>query len=1476
MRTRLFMLYKVNFILFLFFSELYIFSQPVVSFYPSQNNVCAPVNIQFTNTTTGCSGTPTYYWQSGTGDVSNNQHPTFNYSSGGNYTVSLKVNCDGFEVIETMLLVIYNPPNANFINTAIQGCVPLSVNFTQNSTQGDAPINNYQWYFGDGNGSNNQNPSHNYQTSGNFNVSLIVTDNNGCTSQFTQNNMVSVANPPQVSFYANNTNACFPPLNVTFFPTIVTSFGLSSTQTWNYGDGSSPQNFPGNTSTINHTYNSLGLFDVSLTVVDAYGCTSTVTQDDYIRITGPEPLYNVLGGTNACVGTPISFVNQTTYTCSWNFGDGTPNSNLSTPTHVYSSPGAYNVTFTIDPGGPCQASTNFTMNIESVTAYFTTSPAQLFSCSVPFTVNFINQSSSNATDFYYVFQDGNSSTQANPSHTYTSPGVYQPALTVTTANNCSHTFIGPVITINVPNVSFTADTLEGCEPLPVNFTYNGTTPTANITNYNWNFGNGQTNPSGGPNASSVYNSGNYTVSLTITDNNGCQNSHQLNVTVGTPFNPTIDVVTYIDHLPLPSHVLCPQDTVELYLAEWNNPNVEFNWWIDSTDNNANQEYQIWTFDQDTGWITVHMITNFNGCRDTLLWDSVYIPGPIIRSISKVTDCDNPLNFDFTLNQLEADYWDWYIYSISGSTINYLYQSLHSTTETIHFTFPMQSTYWVKVIAYNTSSGCEFKDSIQVSISSPLAIFSILQPEQCINTDVAFFAGTSQNANQYYWDWGDGTNSGWLNNPVTTHSWNQVGYFTVTLTVRDGNGCENSMSRQIHILGPAIDISYSNNIGCNSLSVNFTANITSDDPISWIMWSFGDGSYAFGPSVSHNYTTPGTYTVTITVTTVSGCQDSKTYQDLIIVSNVVASFTSSSQIACVGDVIQFISSVSNPNYIYTWNFGDGTSVSGNQNQVSHFYSSGGYYDIYFKAENEYGCFSEITLSNYITIQSVTANFSLVQNHYDCYPVQPEIIVNNTVVPSGTPLSYQWIMGTNDTVNVEDPAYLYTIPGNFTIILNISTNYGCTSTYSQNLTINGPYAEALISDTTACVGQEISFEIVNQSNVESFLWVVGGGDSYIQTSFTHSYDMVPPLGYYPVNLSLWSGSCNVVFVYNVWIYDVTAGILITDTENQIITENGACSPANVLLNSNSVNDSYRNWFVNNMPVGSGLSQQPYTFVNNTQDNVVFNVSLIVEDQNGCKDTAYTIFTAYPKPIVEISNDTLICKGDAISLFANGGSSYSWSPNVSISSTNVQTPIVNPVENIWYYCEVRNQWNCISTDSVFIKVQQEPQITITPEIDTIMIGDTVFISLTYDQENLNFSWLPNSNISCVDCPQPYFYPLESTRYDLTVEDSVGCFRHHYFVDIIVLEQYSIDVPGAFTPLGAEPNRFVYVKGFGIKHLKQFRIYNRWGEEVFYTDDINKGWDGYYKGQLQNIDNYSYYVEAEMFDGKIQTKKGTILLMR
>jgi gliding motility-associated-like protein len=100
--------------------------------------------------------------------------------------------------------------------------------------------------------------------------------------------------------------------------------------------------------------------------------------------------------------------------------------------------------------------------------------------------------------------------------------------------------------------------------------------------------------------------------------------------------------------------------------------------------------------------------------------------------------------------------------------------------------------------------------------------------------------------------------------------------------------------------------------------------------------------------------------------------------------------------------------------------------------------------------------------------------------------------------------------------------------------------------------------------------------------------------------------------------------------------------------------------------------------------------------------------------------------------------------------------------------------------------------------------------------------------------------------------------------------------YITVFVDEKYSLDVPSAFTPNGDGNNDVIYVKGWGIKKLLEFTIYNRWGERVFTTDDINQGWDGTFKGKPQNIDTYVYYAKGLLYSGKEISKKGTINLFR
>ncbi|MDD3687210.1 MAG: PKD domain-containing protein, partial [Bacteroidales bacterium] len=464
-------------------------AQPVAGFTVNTTEACAPATIICTNTTTNCTGTITHYWSIiGSPDVSSNEDATFYFASGGNYTIILQETCaEGTDTYE-IDITVFDSPTANFDNTVMTGCIPYTANFTDLSVAGDGNITDWTWYFNDGFTSTDQSPEHIYNSGGIYNISLLIEDENGCTSEKTVNNLVRIANDPVVSFLADMPTMCIAPHTVNFTSTVTTSFGLNATYAWNFGDGSPLSDLPN----PSHQYSS-GVFDVTLTVTDEYGCQTTIVMDDYIRVTTTVPEYSVLEGDVVCRGAQTHFVNETGYACFWDFGDG-GTSTQNTPVHVYNTTGVVTVTFIVDyPSGPCLAQTTFDLTVETVTASFTTSPTNLFSCTTPFTVNFTNTSSSNATDFFYVFQDGGSSTDEDPLHTYNESGIFQPTLTVTSEAGCMHTFLGPVINIATPSASFIGDTIEGCSPLTVDFTYNGG---STIDTYSWNFGNGQTNPDG--------------------------------------------------------------------------------------------------------------------------------------------------------------------------------------------------------------------------------------------------------------------------------------------------------------------------------------------------------------------------------------------------------------------------------------------------------------------------------------------------------------------------------------------------------------------------------------------------------------------------------------------------------------------------------------------------------------------------------------------------------------------------------------------------------------------------------------------------------------------------------------------------------------------------------------------------------------------------------------------------------------------
>ncbi|MBK5284970.1 MAG: PKD domain-containing protein, partial [Bacteroidia bacterium] len=314
--------------------------QPQANFSVPNPTACAPSLVVFNNLSQNA---VSWFWDFGDAATSTLQNPTHIYNQPGVYTVSLIVHsssgCTDTIVKPNYITVL--GPITNFTVSSLEGCNPFTASFTDLS-QGAV---SWQWNFGDGNNTVNQNPNHTYTDTGSFIITLITWDSFGCSSYFTLPQPVVVHPKPQASFTVSVLSGCSP---------VTVSFTNASTGYdnlfWNFGDG--------NTSTqVNpsHIYTVGGNYVVSLITSTQYGCTDTFNLQQPI-IVNQSPVANFIATTQkGCPPLLTSFINQSTNqsgaTFFWDFGNSTSSTQVNPPAS-FINPGFYSVTLIVtNPNG---------------------------------------------------------------------------------------------------------------------------------------------------------------------------------------------------------------------------------------------------------------------------------------------------------------------------------------------------------------------------------------------------------------------------------------------------------------------------------------------------------------------------------------------------------------------------------------------------------------------------------------------------------------------------------------------------------------------------------------------------------------------------------------------------------------------------------------------------------------------------------------------------------------------------------------------------------------------------------------------------------------------------------------------------------------------------------------------------------------------------------------------------------------------
>lgn len=288
-------------------------------------------------------------------------------------------------------------------------------------------------------------------------------------------------------------------------------------------------------------------------------------------------------------------------------------------------------------------------------------------------------------------------------------------------------------------------------------------------------------------------------------------------------------------------------------------------------------------------------------------------------------------------------------------------------------------------------------------------------------------------------------------------------------------------------------------------------------------------------------------------------------------------------------------------------------------------------------------------------------------------------------------------------------------------------------------------------------------------------------------------------------------------------------------------------------------------------------------NYQTSNVFNViakeyRVFVKDYNGCvNDTLINIKLSGGIQLKSIS-DTTICVGQEIQLLTTANvTNFSWSPAVGLDSPSALEPFASPAQTTRYIITATDK-SCSSKDTVTVTVIPEIQVIVTPDADVpankpfpLAASSTELAGVS----GVSYIWSPPYGLNNPSISNPSATLSASQTYSVTLNTLQGCSGNGK-ITLTVTPPASITLPDIFTPDGDGKNEVLLPIVSSIASLNYLRIYNRWGEVIYFSKQLTDGWDGKIKGIKSDSGVYVWKMEAVANSGEIVSKNGTVLLVR
>lgn len=286
---------------------------------------------------------------------------------------------------------------------------------------------------------------------------------------------------------------------------------------------------------------------------------------------------------------------------------------------------------------------------------------------------------------------------------------------------------------------------------------------------------------------------------------------------------------------------------------------------------------------------------------------------------------------------------------------------------------------------------------------------------------------------------------------------------------------------------------------------------------------------------------------------------------------------------------------------------------------------------------------------------------------------------------------------------------------------------------------------------------------------------------------------------------------------------------------------------------------------------------------QKSGTYIVKLITANRYGCTDSVEIMVDLAGLNPISINTNKNTCINNPIQLLASGGIAYQWSPAKGLNNTAIANPIATLDTTTLYTVTILSVNaigdTCTQQLSTIVTVFNPATVTllVKADKDTLLEGESTTLHAITDT-TFAVNWNPDKTLNSTTVYNPIATPVKTTTYTVVISDSSGCSKQEQ-VTIYVFPSkcttQNVFVPNTFSPNGDGKNDVLYVRSNALLEV-YFAVYDRWGELMFETTDINTGWDGTFKKIKSDPAVFAWYLKAKCYNGEEIKRKGNVTLIR